>query len=90
MRVGTVRPSVKFEGGVYNPCGTVIYSSPAALTLLDYCPADFNRDAATDFFDYLDFVDAFSAGLGEADFNRDLSIDFFDYLDFVDAFSAGC
>ena len=24
------------------------------------CPADFNGDGAVDFFDYLDFVDAFS------------------------------
>lgn len=54
------------------------------------CVADFNGDAAVDFFDYLDFVDAFSANLPEADFNGDMSIDFFDYLDFVDAFSSGC
>jgi hypothetical protein len=26
------------------------------------CPADFNNDGAVDFFDYLDFVDAFSVG----------------------------
>ncbi len=60
------------------------------------CPADFNRDGALDFFDYLDFVDAFSQGdIGEVDFspgdfNYDGGVDFFDYLDFVDAFSAGC
>lgn len=54
------------------------------------CPADFNHDGIVDFFDYLDFVDAFSAELPEADFNFDSVIDFFDYLDFVDAFSAGC
>ncbi len=55
-----------------------------------YCPSDFNTDEVTDFFDYLDFVDAFSAGSLEADFNADGTLDFFDYLDFVDAFSAGC
>ncbi len=60
------------------------------------CRADFNRDGALDFFDYLDFVDAFSLGdIGEydfspGDFNRDGGVDFFDYLDYVDAFSAGC
>ncbi len=54
------------------------------------CPADFNGDAIVDFFDYLDFVDSFSANSAEADFNGDSVIDFFDYLDFVDAFSVGC
>jgi subtilisin family serine protease len=54
------------------------------------CPADFNLDGAIDFFDYLDFVAAFSAGGAAADFNADTSIDFFDYLDFVAAFSSGC
>ena len=54
------------------------------------CLADFNADGNVDFFDYLDFVDAFSSNLMTADFNGDTTIDFFDYLDFVDAFSIGC
>jgi hypothetical protein len=54
------------------------------------CPADFNRDGNLDFFDYLDFVGAFSTGNPSADFNADTNIDFFDYLDFVGAFSIGC
>ncbi len=54
------------------------------------CNADFNVDGVVDFFDYLDFVDAFSSNLPGADFNEDGIIDFFDYLDFVDAFSLGC
>ncbi len=54
------------------------------------CAADFNCDGTVDFFDYLDFVDAFSSGAASADFNSDGVIDFFDYLDFVDAFSIGC
>ena len=54
------------------------------------CPADFNGDNTVDFFDYLDFVDAFSSNAPGADFNGDSTIDFFDYLDFVDAFSVGC
>ena len=56
----------------------------------DGCAADFNSDGIVDFFDYLDFVDAFSSGGPGADFNSDGEIDFFDYLDFVDAFSTGC
>lgn len=54
------------------------------------CPSDFNSDGLVDFFDYLDFVDAFSSNMSSADFNADGTIDFFDYLDLVDAFSAGC
>ncbi len=54
------------------------------------CPADFNRDGVADFFDYLDFVAAFSSGGAGSDFNADGSVDFFDYLDFVAAFSFGC
>ena len=54
------------------------------------CVSDFNRDGVIDFFDYLDFVDAFSTNAANADINLDGSIDFFDYLDFVDHFSTGC
>ncbi len=54
------------------------------------CAADFNADASVDFFDYLDFVAAFSSNDCAADFNTDGTIDFFDYLDFVAAFSSPC
>ncbi len=54
------------------------------------CASDYNRDGIGDFFDYLDFVDDFSANDPSADFNNDQVIDFFDYLDFVDQFSLGC
>jgi hypothetical protein len=54
------------------------------------CTADFNGDGVVDFFDYLDFVAAFSSNAASADFNGDTTIDFFDYLDFVAAFSSGC
>lgn len=53
-------------------------------------PADFNLDGTCDFFDYLDFVAAFSNNSPSADFNGDALIDFFDYLDYVQAFSSGC
>jgi hypothetical protein len=54
------------------------------------CAADFNLDTTVDFFDYLDFVQAFSGNQDLADFNADQVIDFFDYLDFVQAFSTPC
>ncbi len=54
------------------------------------CPADFNLDRIVDFFDYLDFVSAFSTSLPASDVNDDSVVDFFDYLDFVAAFSLGC
>lgn len=57
---------------------------------IDPCPADINADAVVDMFDYLDFVQLFSAQNVVADVNSDGVIDFFDYLDFVDAFNTGC
>ena len=77
-----------FIGGDFNKANNnySIYSSEIYIP----CPADFNCDASVDFFDYLDFVDAFSSTAANADFNHDQSIDFFDYLDFVNAFSSGC
>lgn len=54
------------------------------------CAADFNADGTLDFFDYLDFVDAFAVSAAAADFNNDGIVDFFDYLDFVNSFSGGC
>lgn len=54
------------------------------------CAADFNNDYSVDFFDYLDFMEAFAGNDPAADFNQDESVDFFDYLDFVNAFSVGC
>ena len=54
------------------------------------CAADFNHDGVIDFFDYLDFVNAFATRQAAGDYNHDGVIDFFDYLDFVQAFSIGC
>jgi hypothetical protein len=54
------------------------------------CPADFNNDGSVDFFDYLDFVQAFADEDPSADFNANNTIDFFDYLDFISAFDQGC
>ena len=74
----------------WTPPHMVAYS--AQLTLR--CPADFNRDGFTDFFDYSDYVTCFEisdcpAGRG-ADFNADGFVDFFDYVEFVEAFETGC
>lgn len=87
----TISPALGVLSGSYdcvitNPAGSVI-TSAASLAI---CPPDFNCDASVDFFDYLDFVAAFSANDPGADFNADTSIDFFDYLDFVASFSTGC
>jgi agmatine/peptidylarginine deiminase len=54
------------------------------------CPSDFNRDGQTDFFDYLDFVAAFSAEDPSADFDGNGQVDFFDYLEFVAAYDQPC
>jgi hypothetical protein len=71
---------------VFNQCGSVVSDT----ALVSVCEADFNCDASLDFFDYLDFVQAFAAGTGAADFNADGVVDFFDYLDFVGALATGC
>ncbi|MDX2146368.1 MAG: hypothetical protein SFZ23_02505 [Planctomycetota bacterium] len=54
------------------------------------CPADFNCDGQSDFFDFLDFVEAFGGNDQDSDFNRDGQLDFFDYLEFAEAFAQGC
>ena len=87
----TVTSTTTAAAGLYycrigGECGDV-YTNSAPLV---YCPGDFNCDGSADFFDYVDFVDAYSMNAGSADFNHDDAVDFFDYLDFVDAFTAGC
>jgi hypothetical protein len=93
FRIPTGRPSdqfmaiyTSFVGGTNYPQTTQF---PVTVRVLA-CPADFNRDGAGDFFDYLDFVAAFAADDPSADVNTDGQIDFFDYLDFVMAFDEGC
>ena len=70
-----------------NICGSSS-SEPAGVVFR--CVADFNRDNAADFFDYLDFVAALETEDPAADLNRDGVVDFFDYLDFVGALDLGC
>jgi hypothetical protein len=54
------------------------------------CAADVNADGFLDFFDVIEFFDAFDAGTAAADFNTDGFVDFFDSNDFVAAFQTGC
>lgn len=74
---------------VVRSLGNVFFAVSPQFRLNTACgPADFNGDETIDFFDYLDFVAAFSSSEVAADFNLDGTIDFFDYLDFVAAFSS--
>jgi uncharacterized repeat protein (TIGR01451 family) len=66
--------------------GTDTDIGQALITIQLPLAADFNNDGSVDFFDYLDFVQAFDSEDPSADFNGDQTVDFFDYLDFVAAF----
>lgn len=61
-----------------------------AVSVMHWCPADFNQDSAVDFADYLDFVTALNSLDSSADINFDGVTDFFDYLDFLQYFGVGC
>lgn len=54
------------------------------------CPGDFNRDDLLDFFDVLNYLDAFAAGDAAADLVDDGAFNFFDVATFLDLFSRGC
>ena len=84
----TTRPITRSATlGLFKPFtpGSVTFAVPTPAA-----PADFNLNGECDFFDYLDFVAAFSTNDPTSDFNGDAQIDFFDYLDFVQAFANGC
>ncbi len=90
-------PGVMTEATDVSNSGLIVgtadtFSGPQAVLLIPgvACPADFNADGVLDFFDYLDFVAAFSNSDISADYNNDAVVDFFDYLDFVQAFADGC
>jgi subtilisin family serine protease len=70
--------------------GRINAARAVAAARATLCRADFNGNGTADFFDYLDFVQAFSNNAAAADFNGNGTVDFFDYLDFVQAFDAGC
>lgn len=54
------------------------------------CPGDFNRDDLLDFFDVLNYLEAFAAGDAAADLVDDGAFNFFDVATFLDLFSQGC
>jgi hypothetical protein len=83
-----VTDSGSYQLRATNSCAAVL-SAPAWIDVPG-CLADFNRDDQVDFFDYLDFAEAFATETSRADFNRDGQVDFFDYLDFVSAFADEC
>ncbi|MDX2148268.1 MAG: hypothetical protein SFZ23_12170 [Planctomycetota bacterium] len=70
--------------------GTAPIVDRGAYEFQPQCRADFNNDGQVDFFDYLDFAQAYSTEDPTADFNTDGQVDFFDYLDFAQAYDAGC
>jgi hypothetical protein len=71
---------------ITTPCGS-LESQKALVTI---CLADFTCDGQVDFFDYLEFAEAFAAEDPAADRDGNSQVDFFDYLDFVMAFSGDC
>lgn len=93
IQLGFARGNSSSVGGSPNSASIEYGADNWSMTIYPCttcCVADYNADGTVDFFDYLDFVAAFSSGAPAADFNADTVIDFFDYLDFVAAFSTGC
>jgi hypothetical protein len=88
-------PASQSGGGDYarfytdeNPQGPAFgRAAKLELVVRVYEGADFNGDQQVDFFDYLDFAQAFASETPDADFNSDCQVDFFDYLDFAAEFS---
>jgi hypothetical protein len=91
---GALSPCEQYYWGVYAtlPGGGTVGGSPKSFGYATTSPhsPDFNNDGQVDFFDYLDFAQAFNDESPSADFNGDTQIDFFDYLDFAEAFDYGC
>ena len=70
-----------------------MYSYTLTLTGPDCgtsCLADFNGDGTVNTLDFLEFLNAFSAGDPRADFNGDDIVNTLDFLAFLNAFNAGC
>jgi hypothetical protein len=82
--------TVNLSTGEATAAGTIGVNYVQDISVELFCAVDINRDRQLDFFDYLDFVQAFSNEEPLADFNRSGQIDFFDYLDFAAMFDEGC
>jgi CubicO group peptidase (beta-lactamase class C family) len=95
---------IDFDDGIVGTFSTDVTQSQNVRVLIDLirlataeavrhpreCAADFNGDGFLDYFDLIEFVDAFEAGYPEADVNADGFLDFFDYDTFVGSFEGGC
>jgi hypothetical protein len=93
-QVKTTAANILLDGEIVSgalPSGDGVAGGAAQYSFtVPRCPADFNADGQTDFFDYLDFAQAFDAEDASADIDGNGQVDFFDYLEFVRAFDAGC
>lgn len=69
--------------------GPALPGQPLRAGMLRFTPdpADLNRDAKVDLFDFLEFQNAFVSGSPAADFDHNGVLDLFDFLEFLDAHS---
>jgi trimeric autotransporter adhesin len=85
-----VERSWLYAGGEFRGPRGLFSSGIARFGGCPPCVADFDRNGEVDFFDYLEFVAAFSNEQSRADINDNGVVDFFDYLDFAALFEQGC
>lgn len=76
--------------GLFRPGLPGDVSAMAMVPSAGTCPADFNHDGETDFFDVQAYLGAFALQDPAADLNNDGSFDFFDIQAFLQAFASGC
>ncbi|MCC5822815.1 MAG: hypothetical protein LAT64_05180 [Phycisphaerales bacterium] len=56
----------------------------------ELCVADFNNDGVIDFFDVVEYLDAYNNGEARTDMNCDGLLNFFDLVEFLTYFTSGC
>ncbi|MDX2146293.1 MAG: CRTAC1 family protein [Planctomycetota bacterium] len=66
------------------------FPSNQAIEFEAPCQADVDFNGGVDFFDYLEFAQAFSTEDARADVTGDGQVDFFDYLAFADLLTRAC
>ncbi len=79
--------------GVYPLLGThriLISDMSNGLVVLSSCRADINGDGLINTLDFLEFLNAFSAGDDLADWNEDGVINTLDFLAYLNDFNLGC
>lgn len=83
--------AVELYGGAPGAGGhSGIYYDDIEIRLFRHCYADCDDSGSFDWFDFLCFQSAFTAGLPYADCDLNGEHDFFDFLCYQDAFMAGC